>query len=264
MVSVFALGIVGLFLAIGLAMTGTGALRLRRWWTMKRLDPVGSMAAEAGLQEFEGAAHAVDWTVKAPFTGTESLVCKHKIQRYRHNQDGSNWRTIETKTRTAPFEIESSGSPVAVDGENAQHLLTREFELDTEETEHFPERLRTYMQQQHDVEDLNSSFDIGPVELNKHRYRFIEERLDEGEEVYVLGTVRRDPSLVPDGSDARLAINPRDSGWKDRLLGNPFVISDTGEQEAIRRQYENGRKTTLLGLGLAGFSAAALALIFVA
>lgn len=254
-------GIVGVFLAIGLAWAGAGAVKLRRWWTMKRLDPVGPMAAETGLQEFEGTAHAVDGTVTAPFSGTESLVCKHKVQRYKHTSDGSNWTTIDTGTRTAPFEIESAGSSVAVDGQDAKHLLTEEYELDIRETEDIPDRIAEYMRREHDIKDLESSVNLGPMEMDKHQYRFKEERLEDGEAVYVLGTVRQDPSLVPDRADARIAISTSNQGLIDSLLGDPFVISDSGEEEAIRRQYKNGRKTTLLGLGLTAFSA--LALFFV-
>jgi hypothetical protein len=261
MAPVWVFGVVGIFLVIGLVWAGVGLVKLRRWWTMKRLDPVGSTGAETGLQEFEGTAHAVDGTVTAPFSGAESLVCKHRVQRYRPNNDGSNWRTVEVTTDSVPFEVESAGSSVAVDGQDAQHLFTEEYELDMTETEGVPDRIAEYMRREHDIEDLDSSVGLGPVEMDKHRYRFKEERLDDGEEVYVLGTVRRDPSLVPEQADARIAIRPSDQGLIESLLGDPFVISDSGEAEAIRRQYEKGRTATLVGLGLAAFSA--LALFFV-
>jgi hypothetical protein len=191
-------------------------------------------------------------------------VCKHKVQRYKPNSDGSNWTTIDTGTRAAPFEIERSGSAVAVDGQNAQHLLTEEYELDITETEEIPDRIAEYMRREHDIEDLDSSVGLGPMEMDRHRYRFKEERLDDGEEVYVLGTVRRDPSLVPERADARIAINPSSQGLIDSLLGDPFVISDSGEKDAVRRQYENGRRATLLGLALTAFSAFGLAAVIAA
>jgi hypothetical protein len=152
----------GFPIVIGLAWAGLGLVKLRRWWTMKRMDPVGSTGAETGLQEFEGTAHAVDGTVTAPFSGTESLVCNHKVQRYKHD-DGSTWTTIDTGTKTAPFEIKSGGSSVAVHGQDAQHLLTEEYELDTTETEDIPDSIAEYMRREHDIE------------VDKHRYRFKED-----------------------------------------------------------------------------------------
>jgi len=73
--------------------------------------------------------------------------------------------------------------------------------------------------------------------------------------VYVLGPAERDPSAAPSVSDARLVIDPGERGWKETLLGDPFVVSDSGEEQAEWRQLKRGGILVGTGLLLAGFCA---------
>jgi len=97
---------------------------------MRQMDP-NSMVVEPGLQEFEGRAHAVDGTVTALFTGSESLISVTHVERYSSGGEGSNGNTVTKDVETAPFEVEHSGARVAVGPENASHLLTDEFQVDS-------------------------------------------------------------------------------------------------------------------------------------
>lgn len=252
MVSVTILVFGGLFLLIGLAMTAFGGSGLRKWWTMRQMDP-NSMVLEPGLQEFEGRAHAVDRTVTAPFTSSESLISVTHVERYDSGDEGSNWDTVTKDVETVPFEIEHSGARVAVDPENASHLLTDEFQVNTKGSDDLPPQVREYAE-----ENLNtgSTIDIGPIEVGGRRHRFTEKRLDDGEDVYVLGPAEQNPASVPGGSDARLAIAPDERGWRQKLLGDPFVVSDTGEEEATKRQFRSAIGLFLFGLvfALAGLA----------
>ncbi|MEF8814025.1 MAG: hypothetical protein V5A55_09435 [Halovenus sp.] len=256
MVSAIVLLFAGGFLLIGLGMTTLGGTGLRKWWTMRRMNP-NAMVVESGLQEFEGRAHAIDGTVTAPFTGSQSLISVSRVQRYDYSDKGSNWDTVNKDVEAVPFEVEHSGSTVAVDPENARHLLTGEFRLDTGDTDDLPARVREYAERNLDT---GPTVELGPIEVGENRYRFIEKRLDDGEDVYVLGPAEKGPSAVPADSDARLAIAPRERSWRQRLLGDPFVVSDTGEEQAVERQLKSASGVFLVGLAFVGAGLAVIIL----
>lgn len=246
----------GIFVLAGVGMGTLGANRLRAWRTMRRMEP-SDRVLEPGLQEFEGRAHAIDESVTAPLTGTQSLICEYEIERYDHDDDSSNWETVSSGVDTVPFEVDQGASTVAVDPDGATSLLTEEFRVDTRTTDDLPPRLREYAD---DNLDLGSTFEIGPIELGGRRHRFTEERLDGGEEVYVLGPTELNPSSPPGDSDARLAVAPGERSWRQRLLGDQFVVSDTSEGQVTRRQLKSAVGFLLFGLVFAGGGIAVIVL----
>lgn len=248
MVSLGTLLFGGGFFLIGLAMVAFGGHGLRRWWTMRRMDP-NSMVVEPGVQEFEGRARAIDGTVTAPFTGSQSLLYNAEVERYSSSHNGSNWSTVNQDTEAAPFEVDHAGPTVAVDPANADHFLTDEFQVDTKETENLPPRVQEYVDENLET---GSTIELGPIEVGGQRYRFTEERLDDGEEVYVLGPADRNPGAVPVDSDARLAVATAERDWLEQLTGDPFLISDTGEEGAKGRQLKQAVVVFLFGLVFGG------------
>lgn len=246
MVSAPILIFTGLFVLIGLPITVAGFSGLRRWNTMRRMDP-NDMVVESGLKEFEGQAHAVGETVTTPFSDSQSLICEHKVERYSTSGEGSNWKTVESDVDTVPFEIEGGGETVAVDPAEASYLLTDEYQVEGREAEDFPSRVMEYAEETEGV-NAGSTVELGPVDLGGQKYRFTEERLDDGEEVYVLGPAEMNPESAPGGSDARLAIAPGDRSWREGFFGDPFVVSDTGEGQARKRQFKSAIVTFLFGL----------------
>lgn len=248
MASVIFLLFVGIFVLVGVGMAVVGANRLRAWRTMRQMEPK-DMVLEPGLQEFEGRAHAIDEPVMAPFTGSRSLVCEYQVERYDHDDDGSNWDTVTSGVDTVPFEVDQGMSTAAVDPAGATYLLTEEFHVDTRAGDDLPPRVQEYAD---DNLSTGSTIELGPIELGGRRYRFTEERLDDGEEVYVLGPAELNPSSSPGDSDARLAVAPGDRSWRQRLFGEQFVVSDTSEEQATRRQLKSAVGLLVIGLGFAG------------
>jgi len=59
----------------------------------------------------------------APFSGTEPLICGHRVERYDYDDNGSNWDTQTQGTDAVPFEVEHGGAVVAVDPGEAEQLL---------------------------------------------------------------------------------------------------------------------------------------------
>lgn len=245
------------FLSVGIGLTTLGVSGVRKWWLMHRMNP-NSATANPGVREFEGRAHNVDGTVTTPFTESQSLICKTKIEKYDAGDDGSNWDTVHNETNTVPFEVENRGVSVVVDPENANYLLTNEHQIKSRGTEELPDRIREYAEEKMET---GSTIELGPVELGERRLRFTEERLDDGEDVYVLGPAERSPGTVSEGSDAKLAISPPERGWRQRLFGDPFVISDTGEKRAKRRQLKGAGSVLFLGLTFLAGGVAVIVLV---
>jgi len=238
------------FVLVGVVMAVNGAYGLRHWWEMRGLDPVGP-DIESGLQELEGTARSVDGTVEAPFSRRDSLVCEWRIERYDHDDDGGNWRTVADEREAVPFAVDHAGATVAVDPEGATALLTREFHVDSKHDDALPEPVESYLREH------TTEIDLGIAEFRTGRYRFVEERLHPDEAVYVLGPVSRDPGRV-EGSDARYAVGLSRTGIRSRLSGPPFVLSDTGESTAERRQLKRGLVSFGFGLVFAGLATAML------
>lgn len=254
MASTGELAFLGVFVALGVAITGAGMLRLRTWWTMRALDPTGALSVESGLQEFEGRATPVEETVTAPFSGTESLICDHKVEAYDQDDEGSNWEPVEGGEQSVPFEIEQDGRAVAVGPEGANYLLSDEFSVDTAREDDLPEGVQAYVGEEVDGGSKpRHTLEIGGLEIDGRRYRFTEQRLDAGEDVYVVGPAERDGTAVG-GSDARLSVAAGDRGWFERLLGDPFVVADAGEDVAERRQLKGALLVLVLGLVVLGVS----------
>lgn len=242
----------GIPVAVGVAVVGLGLLDLRDWWTMRRLDPAGPTAEYDGLCAFEGIASPVDDTVTTPFTETESLVSRWRIEKNR-NGDAS-WDTVREVTDAVPFEVEDAGSTIAVDPTSAQTLLTTEYQTQVRHDEDDPPaEVAEFFQRLRDDNEAAWELEGGAVSVSDSEpelYRFTEERLDDGESVHVVGTARGDPGAIPDGSSASVALNPTTGGWRDRLFENPFLVSDGNESTAERRQLK--RATVKLGSGLVG------------
>jgi hypothetical protein len=249
------LAFTGVFLVLGLGMTTLGANGLRKWRLMSRMTP-NRPTVESGLQEFEGTAHSVEGTVTAPFTGTQSLIAESKVERYDSTGEGSNWDTVTKETDAVPFEVEHDSGVVAVEPDDASHLLTEEFQTVTQDPEELPPEAQQYAE-----ENLStgSTVELGPVDLGGRRYRFTEKRLDDGEAVYVLGPADRSPGSIG-GSEAKLAITSGGGGWRQQLFGDPFVISDTGEEQAKSRQLKQAGFLLALGLVFAGAGVAVFVL----
>jgi len=257
MVSVISVLFGGVPALVGGAMLVVAASGFRKWRAMRGRDP-SDLVVEPGLREFEGRAYAIGEPATAPFSGNRSLICGHEVERYNHDDRDSNWDTVSGGVETVPFEIEHMGHTVAVDPERATYLLTEDFHVDTGTADELPPRVREYVE---GTLDTGATVEIGPIEFGGRRYRFTEERLDEGEEVYVLGPISDDPSSVPPGSDARLVIAPGERGLRRRLLGDPFVVSDTGAERAAERQLKRAIEISLIGLVFAGVGTAVILLV---
>jgi hypothetical protein len=244
MVSVGMLLFVGLFVLSGLGLVVVGGNGFRKWWTMRAVDP-GDFRIEPGLQEFEGRAYAAEDPLTTPFTESESILCEYTVERYDHDDDGSNWDTVSSDVGSVPFEVDDGGATVAVDPAHADYLLTEEFQVDTSDVEELPPRVQGYATRNL---EMGSAIELGPIAVGGRRYRFTEKRLDDGEEVYVIGPTEVGSRPAPGDSTARAVVAPGERNWRQKLLGDPFVVSDTSEEAARKRQLKRAIGLFLFGL----------------
>jgi hypothetical protein len=236
LLAMWAVAFLLMFAGLLIILSSLGTLRY--WWIMRRLDPVGPGAVEPGLGEVTGRAQQIQETVTAPFSEHDTLVCEWEI--FRYSSEGGAWQTEEDGSLTTSFEIEHEGSSIAIDPANATEYLTTEFEVKSHDDDDLPDSVESFL------EDNPTTISIGTTEIQSGSYRFIEKRLDPGEQVYVLGSIERDPGAV-EGSTARHTIAVDQSSWLSAILGKPFIISDSDEKTAERRQLKQG--LGLLGSG---------------
>lgn len=208
-----------------------------------RNDPlaVQDLVYHDGPAEVEGTARGDEKGVEAPFTGTVCLAYEYEVQEYRSSGKSNYWKTLDEGMNSVPFLVEDDTGRVQIDGTEAElHLSSETLELSPGEEP--PERIARYIQQTDDIEQQDSTLDLGITELNfGNKQRFIERRLDIDESVHVYGTVGRAPAgewgsnLV----DAMLTSSEK----------TPLVISDGSERDTAWRIVKSHLGWPLLAVG---------------
>jgi hypothetical protein len=239
----------GLFVVAGLAIAATGVAHLRTWVLLKRGSAVSPGDASTGPVQVEGTAAVADRNLVAPFTETECLAFELEVEKYRHDDDGSNWKTKVREDHAVPFLVSDHTGRVAVDPDGADTSLATEFRTVVDRDETPPDRVQRFLDQQ-GMEHESGSFDLGPLSLSTgDKHRFTERRLDVDESVYVSGEAVMDRSI--DGITPVVEGTPHDS-VRDRFRGVPFLVADTDEGAAERRQLKKALGRLVFGAIFAG------------
>lgn len=217
---------------------------------VKRSDPVDVRALRdpAGAVELEGTAGVHEDTDRSPFTDTESLVHRWRIERRRPGggtSGTSKWATVDAGVETHPFVLDDETGAVLVEpaGANLQLETTETVGVDGGESP--PATVADYLESTADLE----------VDDDQER-RFHEARLDPGDDVHVVGPVRETGHSVdlPGGVDAVLGVeDPGDreftlgeDGFRDFVdpmrstAGDRFVVSNSDEAGTARNMLKKG------------------------
>lgn len=247
----------GVFAVVGLFVLGKGLDEFRLVSHVLRNDPVPvrDLPGRSGPVEIEGTVAVADGhdPVRSPFTDTECLAYEYEAEEYQSRGDDSSWRTLDEGGEQVPFRVEDDTGAVRVDPAGADFRL-EEHAIRVDAGEEPPERIARYVAATDDVDPQEGSVDLVVTELNYgNDQRFVERRLDPGEEVYVYGTARRAPG----------------GGWGSRLVDATvgdgdavpaFVVSDTSERGTAWRIGKRAVSMVAFGLVFAGFGAAAVVL----
>jgi len=268
--SLVAIAFAGVFLLIGVGILAAGIRSLVAGYRIRSTETDAAMDVVAGQAvDLEGTARTHEQTLEAPFSGRTCLGYDYEVEEYHYDDDGSNWRTVDSGTEVVPFLLDLGNGSVLVDAAAA--------ELDISDDQHRttigggnepPERIKQFIAANDSLSSENKSMDLKIAEIDYgDRRRYTENVLLPEETCFVSGVGRS-----PTGVDQRLpreasaAVGPpRDQGggrmaqlkrWLNPLT---FYVADAPKGRAAKRKFFRGALATLFGLMFAGAGAFALA-----
>jgi hypothetical protein len=237
---------VSLFLLLGLVILVAGLLSFRTYAKIKLRAPTDAHTVGSGAVEVEGEAKAGDRTLEAPLTGTSCIAYEFEVEKYRHDDDGSNWHTRAQGAEVVSFHITDGTGVVGVKPTESSLSVERDYRVVVGRDETPPERVQAFVDGRDDLDHDTGSFDLGPVSVGTgDKQRFTERRLDPGMEAYVSG--RAEPTVAVDGATPTVG-KTGGGGVIGSVLGEPFVVADAGEDEVQWRYLKLGVGATLFGL----------------
>ncbi|WP_229124087.1 E3 ubiquitin ligase family protein [Halapricum desulfuricans] len=240
----------GVVAVAGLVVTSLGVREL--WFGVRiyRGEPraVADAANDPGPVEVVGTARPDEGTVEAPFSRAECLVCEWEVTQSEPTGDpdtaGRNWKTLATGLRGGPFRLEDDTASCRVEPSGSvRHLREQTVTVPAGTTP--PDEIQAFIASHPDIEPQDETATVGPVEIRLgDEQRYVERRLDPGEDCYVYGSAHYDPSA---GSRAG-EVNVRIDGDGIRR----FLIADSRERGVALEQVQIGLLPTLLGVTLLG------------
>lgn len=227
---------------VGAVLATLGAWNGLTWALIGSLEPTDVATAEDGIVELAGTVEGTPGgeRVAAPFTGVECVGYSYGAEYYDTGDDGpGGWTTAEADTHLGQFLLDDGTGTALVDPESATVRL---------EVDDFYRTPRTLAGAPADVTTVIrggtriGAERVGPIDIpdNAGGYRFTESRLEEGDEVYVVG-----PATTTTPGVARLAVQV-DSPWR---YWGPFQVSD--RQDDIAGSGRRVRSVAALSAGLA-------------
>ncbi|MFT4891293.1 MAG: hypothetical protein ACI9YT_002220 [Halobacteriales archaeon] len=250
--------------------------------------PILSLAADGRRVEVSGVARPRDdEPLRSPFTDTACLVCRSTVEAYYPSVVGDadsigldefltpdGWRPLHDKTAAVPFYVDDGTASVLV-GPHSADLAFETHETTFRVGDPLPDPIREFVESAFDAGDapwakrlfqdrrrsrldtIVAEFELaGPTE-----WRFVEERLDVGSSVHVLG-VASPRRTAPDevgvvhavvGKPSRPLTDGSGGGHVVRRSRVPFVISDASETDVeadlrLSALLELGAGTLVLGV----------------
>lgn len=218
---VFAVIPLGLAL-FGVGVAASGALKVRTGLALRDLDGQGTLAAGGGFASVDGTAETAESTVTAPLTGAECLGYEVAVQNRQIDGTGVtnsvDWNAYHEHSRVERFLLTDGTGTVAVEAEGADLELDddhrREFDSGTE-----PDGPYAQFLADHDV----YTFDDERIATG-HQVRFVERRVEPGDDISVMGPVTEAATGVP---GALAVFRGGERGLLGRLASKPFVVSDS-------------------------------------
>lgn len=237
--------IVLLCLGIGGLIALVGAGYLQTYTRVRKIDPVDiqRLTDTDGEVELSGTARPHEETSRSPFTDTECLAHEWEAKRYRGGGRGPDWSTLDSGATRHPFRLDDGTGTVLIDPNGATLELLTEETIEVEPSESPPPAVSAYLDQTDSIEH----------EQTRTR-RYTEQRLERGDDVHVLGPVRRLAHSVdmPGDADAIIGVSNPDRGFTvgedglselvDQIKTDTmrFVITSGDERKAERHLLKKG------------------------
>ena len=187
-------------------------------------------------------------TVEAPFSGHPAVALAYQVLEERSSRIGwligfpfgslTHFEPIDGGAVAEPFLLDDGTGQVRVDPGGATFRLEPDTTVQVDGGDTPPERLRRFIDANADVDDQNQSIGLGPIQwgVGKDR-RFVERRLEPGDEVVVCGGAR-------DARGAIAAVPAVIDG------GSPFLLADADRRTLARRLLVGSPAAVLLSLAL--------------
>jgi hypothetical protein len=231
-------------LGVGVAILYGGFARWQQYRLIQDTPTETVRAAAAGRTELAGVAEPIEsaGTLERPFSGGDCLVAEYEIEEYEHDDDGSDWRTLDSGTRLVPFAVDDDTGRMRVEPApdatyefKDQHISRRVIGSD----EQTPAAVARFLRE-HTTIDVQQSGGVSGMLFGERR-RYTQRVLPPGSEVYLLGGA--EPAEDATGTDAdRLVLRSDDAS-------DAFIIATKDESEVVSSY--RWQAPVLLFLGLA-------------
>lgn len=259
---------VGLLAAVGLvalvpALYGVRELRLANRVLRSRPNSVLD-TTKGGPVELRGTAEPVDNVLRGPLSGAACLAYEYEVKEKRQSKNGHSWEAIDSGENAVPFRLDDGSGSVLVEPPGADFRLHGGDELDVDGGTAPPESIQAFIDRTDAVDCQNRAIDLRLFELRTGTdRRFVERRLEIGEDVHVLGTARYDTTVATATGQVNAAVGVGEGAlspspvtrFRHRLTGDPFVISDRSER---------GLGVRAVAVGLSAIAIAAVVVVVVA
>ncbi|MBI4616654.1 MAG: hypothetical protein HY720_23790 [Planctomycetes bacterium] len=238
-----------ILVVIGTAFAGGGVLLgfLSRGYRTKvrRIEetPTSEIRnVRPGLAEIRGRIKAGGEPLASPLSGKPCVYYDFKVEELHRRRSGrrggssTQWRTVVRDRQTAPFWVDDGTGQAEVEIEKADLILAADAHARSGFLQDAPPELEGMLRERYGRSSQGLIF-------NK-TMRYSETILEEGDDLFVLGTAVRDAGARPrfvKGDDA-------------------FVVSDSDEASVLSSLRSSAMATAILGvvLGLGGVVAAAV------
>lgn len=236
------------FVAVGgyVVVRGTAAPRLAYALLRTPTGRVGDlMSGYPDRTCLVGTVEASDaGTVQAPFTGRDCVALDYAVQEYETSYNAatrtttSSWDPIHGGVTDRPFVLADGTGRVRVDPAGAYLSLDVDDRIEVDGGDPPPDRIRRFIEVSDAVDSEETRLDIGPFSLDTGEdRRYVERRLEPGDEVLVLGRpVRARGDVGTVNAEIRFAE------------GASFVVADAGRRAVAGRLLAGSLVALLFGL----------------
>lgn len=252
--------------AVVLGVYGLAELRLAA--RVLRSEPDSVLETpRGGHVELRGTARPVNErrVLRSPFTDTPCLVCEYAVEEEHDTRNGRTWTTVDSGSEYVPFRLEDGSGSVLIEPPGANLRLETDTRIDVDGGTKPPRTIARYIDETDAVDDQERTVDLRLFELRTGKDRRFRERLLEpGDTVHVLGTARYDTTVSRDAGQVNAAVGIDEralspSSWirlRHRLVGDPFVITDSTERRLGVRALAYGLGSLVVALAIVGLTAA--------
>jgi len=238
----------GVLAVAGLALIALGARELWFAWQIYRGEPLAvyELPNEPGPVEVQGVAESGEGTVASPITGSACLLCEWEVQERRTTSAGKGtntyWKTLDEGLLGGPFRLADDTASCRVEpAGSVRHLEAQTVTVPGGTA--LPDRLAEFVAGNPNVAAQDGTIDLGVTELRMgNDQRFVERRLDPGEECFVYGRAHYDAGAGRRGGEVNVVIN----GDGVRR----FLIADDRERGVAWEVAKIGVVPVAIGLGL--------------